>query len=178
MLTFSVYAETPLQVCPTYSRSTLRRTIGGNTDYWEFYHQTNTLRRVHICQRRALFVPTTETLPEEYSPDMVYSTRKTTITDSNGTEIPKIHIEDDLRHLNSAKKVPAELPAGATWTGFTDFSVIPVNGTPAAVPSTPSTKTSESTDEEMPQRHSSASTSTSGIRDEWTNTGRVPHTST
>ena len=38
MLTFSFHAETPLQVCPTYSRSTLRRTTGGNTDYWEFYH--------------------------------------------------------------------------------------------------------------------------------------------
>ena len=117
-------------------------------------------------------MPTTKTLPEEYSPDMVYSTRKTTITHSNGTEIPKIHIEDDLRHPNSAKKVPAELPAGATWTGFTDFSVIPVQGTSAAVLSTPSTttpstKTSESTDEEMPQSYSSASTSSSELRDEW-----------
>ena len=112
-------------------------------------------------------MPTTRTLPEEYSPDMVYSTRKTTITHSNGTEIPKIYIEDDLSHPNSAKKVPAELPAGATWTGFTDFSVISADGTSAAVPSTPSTKTSESTDEDMPQTYSSASTSFSETRDEW-----------
>ena len=44
MLTCSGHAGTPLQVCPTYSRSTLRRTTGGNTDYWEFYHQSNTLQ--------------------------------------------------------------------------------------------------------------------------------------
>ena len=63
MLTFSVHAETPLHLCPTYSKSTLRRTTRGTTDYWEFYHQRNTLRRAHICRRRALFVPTSKALP-------------------------------------------------------------------------------------------------------------------
>ena len=63
MLTFSIHAEKPSQACPTYSKSTLGRTTGGNTDYWEFYHQSNTHRRVHICQRRARSVPTSKTIP-------------------------------------------------------------------------------------------------------------------
>ena len=33
MIALSVDADTPLQVCPTYSRSTITRTTGGNTDY-------------------------------------------------------------------------------------------------------------------------------------------------
>ena len=66
MLTFSVRVETPLPVCPTYIRSTLRRATGGTTYYWELYHHTITLRRVHRCQRMALSVPTTNTIPEEY----------------------------------------------------------------------------------------------------------------
>ena len=114
-----------------------------------------------------MFVPTMKTLPEEYSPDMVYPARKTTITHSNGTEMPKIQIEDDLRHPNAAKKVPAELPAGVAWTCYTDFNVGPVYGRSGTLPTIQETRTTESTDEDMPESYGSTSTSSTGLRDEW-----------
>ena len=88
---------------------------------------------------------------------MAYIARKTTITHSNGTEIPSLQIEDDRRHPNAAKKVPAELPQGATWTGYTDFTVRQVHGHTTTLPSIPETKTTESSDEDMPQNYGSAS---------------------
>ena len=88
----------------------------------------------------ALFVPTTNTIPEEYRPDMAYPAMNTTITQSNGTDIPNIQIEDDLRHTNAANKAPAELHQGATWTGFTDFNVRPVHCHTATLPIFPETK--------------------------------------
>ena len=63
MITSSVHAEPPLHVCPMYIKSTLKRTTGGNTECWEFYNQSNTLRRVHRCHIRALIVPTSNTFP-------------------------------------------------------------------------------------------------------------------
>ena len=72
---------------------------------------------------------------------MVYPARTTTITHSNGTDIPTTHIDDDLRHPNAANKVPAEPLEGVTWTGSTDFTVRPVHGHPATLLYTPETHT-------------------------------------
>ena len=97
---------------------------------------------------------------------MVYPARKTTITHSNGTDIPNIQIEDDIRHPNAAKRDPAELHQGTTWKGYTDFTVRPAHGHTRTLPSIPETKTTEPRDEDMPQTYGSASwTSTSEIQE-------------
>ena len=129
-----------------YLRNTRRYTFTGLADVQQIYaqtydrrqHQTNTSGRIRIRQRRALFVPTSKTLPEEHTTDMVYPARKTTTTHASGTEIPKIRIEDDLRHPNAAKKNPAELPRG---TGYTDFAVRLAHDHITTLPILPKTNT-------------------------------------
>ena len=61
-----------------------------------------------------------------------------------------MHIEDDLRHPNAAKKVPSELPQGATQTGYTDCTVRLAHGHTPTLPSIPEAWTTESTYEDMP----------------------------
>ena len=125
MLTVSIHAETHLQLCPPYNKSTLRRTTGCNTYYWVPYHQTNSLRRIHICQRRSLLVLTAESLPEEYTTDMVYPMRKTTTTHVDGKDIPSRQIEDDVLQPGAANNNPAGLTGNAAWPGYTDVIIRP-----------------------------------------------------
>ena len=123
MLTFSIHTDTPLLVCSTYSKPTLRRTTGCNTDYWDFYHQAKARRRVHRCQRRSFFVPTTKTLPDMYTTDMVYPVRKTTITHVYGKEIPPRQTEDDLLQPGAANNDPSGRTRTVAWTWYTHFIV-------------------------------------------------------
>ena len=53
------------------------------------------------------------TLPYEYTTGMLYPMRKTTGTHAHGALIPNTHVEDDLRHPNTANKVLEGLPEGA-----------------------------------------------------------------
>ena len=76
-------------------------------------------------------------------------------------------MEDDLRNPNATNQVPAELPAWATWTSYTDFTVIPTHGHTTTLPYSPETKTTDSTDEDMPESIESTAASSTYLSYEW-----------
>ena len=58
------YQDSPLKmIAPSYTSATMKKTSGGNTDYWEFYIYLCILLLVHKCRRVFLCVPEQWTLP-------------------------------------------------------------------------------------------------------------------
>lgn len=78
-----VCPEKPSMVSPAFAKSSMKRVLGGNTAYWEFFAGGNILRRVH----KRPFVPNDRILPTRFQTDGL-TARKTVVTK---------HGADDLR---------------------------------------------------------------------------------
>ena len=71
-------------------------------------------------------MPPATTRPEEYTTYTIHPLRWTTITHAAGKEIPSIQIENDLRHPDASKKIPAGLTGKVAWTSYTYFIIRPM----------------------------------------------------
>ena len=99
MLTFSIHAETPLQASPTYSKSTLRRTTGGNTYYLGP-------------------LPT-----DQHSQNNTRMPEKITLRSNSRNATRSVH---DLLQPVASKKIPAGLTGKVAWTSYTYFIIRPM----------------------------------------------------
>ena len=99
MLTFSIHAETPLQASPTYSKSTLRRTTGGNTYYLGP-------------------LPT-----DQHSQNNTRMSGNITLRSNSRNATRSVH---DLLQPVASKKIPAGLTGKVAWTSYTYFIIRPM----------------------------------------------------
>ena len=99
-----------------------RRVPAGATDYWEFFKDTNILRRVHKRPRVFLFTPTSDVMPVGFQIGMLGPSRTTTI---NISDQPS-HVECDQWSSDSQREkssLPQMKDFTGHWTGFTEFTV-------------------------------------------------------
>ena len=94
---------------------------------------------------------------------MVYPAMNTTITHSNGTEIPNMIYDIRTQPSRLHQSYNKELPGQASQTSMSDQYIV----TQRHYQSFLKPKTTESTDEEMPEDYGSTSASSTDLRDEW-----------